>query len=87
MLYTIIFNPDYFHSLYNCSFYKVDDLPLEKRRHVGHGIILLTCGVLFQVSSMPCDLNLAKGVGITLFYREIDALVFLETPNDNMLEL
>ncbi|KAH7698246.1 Protein SRT-33, partial [Aphelenchoides avenae] len=54
MLYNLIVNPEYFHRMYNCSFYNVSELPLEKRQRVGHGIVLLTCGIVFEILYIPC---------------------------------
>uniref|UniRef100_A0A1I8BF77 Transposase n=1 Tax=Meloidogyne hapla TaxID=6305 RepID=A0A1I8BF77_MELHA len=29
-----LFNPSEYQRLYNCSLYKIDDIPLEKRQHI-----------------------------------------------------
>ncbi|KAI6237614.1 7TM GPCR, serpentine receptor class t (Srt) family-containing protein [Aphelenchoides besseyi] len=39
---------------YNCSFYNVDDVPLEKRQHRFFAVIVFTLGVIFLTLYCPC---------------------------------
>ncbi|KAI6231983.1 hypothetical protein M3Y95_00439000 [Aphelenchoides besseyi] len=43
-----------FHSWYNCSFYSVDQVPLEKRQHVGYGVGIILMGLFFESLYAPC---------------------------------
>ncbi|KAH7708344.1 Protein SRT-40, partial [Aphelenchoides avenae] len=45
---------------YNCSFYSVDDIPLENRRHVVPGAALLALFVFFEALYIPCIWALSK---------------------------
>ncbi|KAI6170132.1 hypothetical protein M3Y98_01207800 [Aphelenchoides besseyi] len=47
----VIFDRERFHHLYNCSFYDVDVIPPEKRRHLVLGFL---CIFLFLALYLPC---------------------------------
>jgi hypothetical protein len=48
-LYTYFFQPLKWTQQYNCTFYSVEDVPLDKRRHVIYAIIVLTLFVIYEV--------------------------------------
>jgi hypothetical protein len=39
-----------FELLYNCSFYSVEDVPIEKRQHPIFAYVVFFLGVFFEVS-------------------------------------
>ncbi|KAI6238506.1 7TM GPCR, serpentine receptor class t (Srt) family-containing protein [Aphelenchoides fujianensis] len=43
---------------YNCSFYSVDEIPIERRRHFGFGVLLLVLGVIYEVASLESHSSL-----------------------------
>jgi hypothetical protein len=49
-LYTYFFEKDRFARQYNCSFYSVEDVALEKRQHLIYAVIVLTLFVVYEVS-------------------------------------
>jgi hypothetical protein len=49
MAYVYFFRPDLYQERYNCSAYKVDDIPLEQRQHIPVGIFFLGCGLIMEV--------------------------------------
>jgi len=50
-----LFDPKTFQQLYNCSFYSVDDVPLEKRRHPILGTINIAFFIVAEVSQNMND--------------------------------
>ncbi|KAI6209142.1 hypothetical protein M3Y96_00189800 [Aphelenchoides besseyi] len=53
-LYLFFFQPDEYNLRYNCSFYNVADLPLERRQHPIFSIIVLSLGVIYELIYVPC---------------------------------
>ncbi|KAI6209141.1 hypothetical protein M3Y96_00189700 [Aphelenchoides besseyi] len=51
-LYFYFFHPDEYNRMYNCSFYSVEDLPIERRRHVIYAIIVLALFVIYEVKQL-----------------------------------
>jgi hypothetical protein len=47
-----LWKPEEYQQLYNCSFYKIEEIPLEKRQHIFLGICFILLFFLFEV-----DLN------------------------------
>nr|CAD2152957.1 unnamed protein product [Meloidogyne enterolobii] len=45
---------NYFERNYNCSFYDYNSIPVENRRNLIVGIILLILYVIFEVLYLPC---------------------------------
>ncbi|KAF7635247.1 hypothetical protein Mgra_00005363 [Meloidogyne graminicola] len=45
---------NYFDYYYNCSFYNYNSIPLEKRRNIFVGIILLILYIIFEILYLPC---------------------------------
>jgi hypothetical protein len=41
--------PAEFDQLYNCSFYNVSAIPLEKRQHISLGFAFVTLGIIEEV--------------------------------------
>ncbi|KAH7662604.1 Protein Y55F3C.10 [Aphelenchoides avenae] len=56
------FRPEEYKRLYNCSAYKVDDVPLEQRQHVVIGYCFLAFFTLFETLYIPCFFAIAKHV-------------------------
>ncbi|KAI1732426.1 serpentine type 7TM GPCR chemoreceptor srt domain-containing protein [Ditylenchus destructor] len=48
------FRPDEYERLYNCTTYRVEDVPLEKRQHTYLGIAFLVLFVIFMMLYIPC---------------------------------
>lgn len=57
-LYTFFFEKDRWARQYNCSFYSVEDVPLEKRQHMIYAIIVLILFVVYEVSFCEWGLEL-----------------------------
>ncbi len=49
-----LFRPSTFRRHYNCSFYSVDDVPLEQRTHPKLGAALIFFSLLFEALYLPC---------------------------------
>jgi hypothetical protein len=47
----LVFEPEAFGRLYNCDNFTVDQMPIGKRQHFWHGIILIGLFLLFEVQS------------------------------------
>uniref|UniRef100_A0AC35FMF5 Uncharacterized protein n=1 Tax=Panagrolaimus sp. PS1159 TaxID=55785 RepID=A0AC35FMF5_9BILA len=48
-----IFNRPVFDKYFNCSFYDVEKVPLEKRQDFWFGLFLITCFVVFELLYIP----------------------------------
>jgi hypothetical protein len=44
-----LWKPEEYQRLYNCSFYKIEEIPLEKRQHIFLGICFVLLFFLFEV--------------------------------------
>lgn len=53
-LYSLYMKGPEFELLYNCSFYSVDDVPLEKRLHPVFSYIVMFLGIFFEVPLKYC---------------------------------
>jgi hypothetical protein len=51
-LYTFFFEKERWTRQYNCSFYSVEDVPLEKRQHLIYAGIVLTLFVVYEVRGL-----------------------------------
>lgn len=49
-----LFYPDEYQRLYNCNTYSVEDVPLEKRVHMGIGVSLIVLFAIYEVIYIPC---------------------------------
>jgi hypothetical protein len=49
-----LFHQKEYQALYNCSFYSVDQIPLEKRQHRLVGFSFLTLGITLEILYIPC---------------------------------
>ncbi|KAI6217014.1 hypothetical protein M3Y95_01245600 [Aphelenchoides besseyi] len=77
-LYQLIFEHDEFLRLYNCSFYQVDSIPIEKRKHFGFGLLILILGVFYELLYVPCVYALSrKHVRESSFCYEVMLLMTL----------
>lgn len=47
----VLFYPDLYQKLYNCSSYNVDDIPLSSRQHPMLGSIYIILFFVYEVSS------------------------------------
>ena len=47
-----LFEPEYYNLRFNCSFYDVDVIPVEQRRHVLLGSVILVCYFVYMVSGL-----------------------------------
>ncbi|KAI6170908.1 hypothetical protein M3Y97_01103600 [Aphelenchoides bicaudatus] len=45
---------DFYHQMYNCSFYSVDSIPIERRKHVAYGCFLIALFIIFELLYAPC---------------------------------
>ncbi|KAI1700256.1 serpentine type 7TM GPCR chemoreceptor srt domain-containing protein [Ditylenchus destructor] len=66
-LNTYIFYPEEFDRLYNCSLYKIDSIPLERRQHFVIGWMLIVLFVVFEVLYLPCIVAISKHLHSTSF--------------------
>ncbi|KAI1701282.1 serpentine type 7TM GPCR chemoreceptor srt domain-containing protein [Ditylenchus destructor] len=48
------FKHDEWERLYNCSLYRVDDIPLEKRQHIALGVFFILVSIIFITLYTPC---------------------------------
>ncbi|KAI1698568.1 serpentine type 7TM GPCR chemoreceptor srt domain-containing protein [Ditylenchus destructor] len=48
------FKHDEWEVLYNCSLYRIDDIPLEKRQHIALGVFFIVISVIFITLYTPC---------------------------------
>ncbi|KAL3089696.1 hypothetical protein niasHT_020475 [Heterodera trifolii] len=55
-----LFRPTEYQRLYNCSSYKIDDIPLVNRTHTVLGISFIMQFVLFQLCYIPCIFSIWK---------------------------
>lgn len=46
--------------LYNCSLYKVEDVPLAQRQHFALGVLLIVLFVIFQLLYVPCIVAISR---------------------------
>ncbi|KAI1700708.1 serpentine type 7TM GPCR chemoreceptor srt domain-containing protein [Ditylenchus destructor] len=60
MMNVLLLYPKEYQRLYNCTFYKVDDVPFEHRQHLFTGIALISLFVFFEVLYIPCVFTLYK---------------------------
>jgi hypothetical protein len=47
----ILFRPDDYASLYNCTGFQIEAVPFEQRQHVSFGIALILMAVIYFVGS------------------------------------
>ncbi|KAI6208914.1 Serpentine Receptor, class T [Aphelenchoides besseyi] len=59
-LYHLFVKGPEFELNYNCSFYSVEDVPLEKRQHRVFAVIVFSLGVLFELLYLPCLYALSR---------------------------
>ncbi|KAI6175015.1 hypothetical protein M3Y97_00985000 [Aphelenchoides bicaudatus] len=53
-LYTYFFEKERWIRQYNCTFYSVEDVALEKRQHLIYAAIVLTLFVVYEILYIPC---------------------------------
>ncbi|KAI6234275.1 hypothetical protein M3Y99_00823800 [Aphelenchoides fujianensis] len=53
-LYFYFFHPVEYTKMYNCTFYSVEDVPLERRQHIIYAIIVLALFVIYEILYLPC---------------------------------
>ncbi|KAI1698596.1 serpentine type 7TM GPCR chemoreceptor srt domain-containing protein [Ditylenchus destructor] len=63
----ILFHPAEYESLYNCSFYNVEDVPLERRQHIVLGWIFIVLFVIFEILYIPCIFAIGKNLSNASF--------------------
>ncbi|KAI6171539.1 hypothetical protein M3Y97_01027600 [Aphelenchoides bicaudatus] len=49
-----------FQRLYNCSFYDVDSIPVEKRQDRVYAVLLASLGIIFELMYIPCLYALSR---------------------------
>ncbi|KAI1701627.1 serpentine type 7TM GPCR chemoreceptor srt domain-containing protein [Ditylenchus destructor] len=54
------FDNEEFSQLYNCSFYKIDDVPLNNRRHTYLGASFIALFTIYELLYIPCLFAIAK---------------------------
>jgi hypothetical protein len=45
-----LWKPEEYQRLYNCSLYKIEEIPLEKRQHIFLGISFILLFLVFEVN-------------------------------------
>ncbi|KAI1696895.1 serpentine type 7TM GPCR chemoreceptor srt domain-containing protein [Ditylenchus destructor] len=60
MMNVLLLYPKEYERLYNCTSYKVDDVPFKDRQHVFTGIALIFLFAFFEVLYIPCVFTLYK---------------------------
>ncbi|KAI1703593.1 serpentine type 7TM GPCR chemoreceptor srt domain-containing protein [Ditylenchus destructor] len=56
----ILFHHDEYDHLYNCSFYNIDQIPLENRQHKALGWIFIALFFIFELLYIPCIIAITK---------------------------
>ncbi|KAI6204408.1 hypothetical protein M3Y94_00671200 [Aphelenchoides besseyi] len=59
-LYHLMVKGPEFELNYNCSFYSVEDVPLEKRQHRVFAVIVFSLGIVFELLYLPCLYALSR---------------------------
>ncbi|KAI1704009.1 serpentine type 7TM GPCR chemoreceptor srt domain-containing protein [Ditylenchus destructor] len=54
------FYPEQYQALYNCTSYKIDDIPMNRRQHMVMGVSFIVIFCVFQVLYIPCNFVLWK---------------------------
>uniref|UniRef100_A0A914LMI8 Serpentine Receptor, class T n=1 Tax=Meloidogyne incognita TaxID=6306 RepID=A0A914LMI8_MELIC len=55
-----LFDPNGYEKLYNCSAYKVEDVPIEKRQDIVWGLIFVIMFILYELLYLPCIYSITK---------------------------
>lgn len=55
-----LFEPETYARLYNCSAYRVEDVPLAERQHTALGASLIVLFVIFELLYIPCIMAIVR---------------------------